>query len=168
MKKITCLFFLCSFYFLGCVTSQKININDLSSKEFTLNSIELGIYGYSTSMDVEDLLKQLPIKDVVEKISSKYGIEIDTRFFDNDSFTKKVKQKFFTREDLRVAMPEWVVENDISQNQICDILFALNVTAQAGQIGLNANVRIKVLSENNEYLISSQDQIKYPGWTGGK
>jgi hypothetical protein len=165
MKKIVYLLFLCGFCFLGCATSQKININDLNSKEFTLNSIELMIYGYNTSMDIEALLKELPIKDAVEKISLKYGIEIDTTFFDDVSFVQKVKQKSLTSGDITVALPDWVVENDVLQNQICDIQFILNVSAEAGQIGLTANISTKVSGENNAYLIGSQDKIKYPGWT---
>jgi hypothetical protein len=167
MKKIIFLALL-SGCFLGCTTTSKININELSSKNFTLNSIELMIYGYNDSMDINAIIKKLPIKDVVEKNMAKYGIQIDTTFFDSDTYIENIKQKSLTSGGISAALPDWIIENESLQNQICDIQFILNVTEQAGKIGLNANVTTKVLGENDTYLISSRDQIKYSGWTPDK
>jgi hypothetical protein len=168
MKKMVYLVLLFGFCFFGCATTPKINIKKLNSKNFALNSIELIIYGYRESMDVKTIFQKLPIKDVVENISAKHGIQIDTTFFDDETFVENIGQKSLISENKKIALPDWIIENELSQNQICDIKFVLNVTAQAGQIGMNANVTTKVLDENKTYLISSRDQIKYNGWTPDK
>lgn len=130
----------------SCSTVKKIDFETLETSEFVLTSVSF----YATVVvdsslsgeDVKTIMSQLPVADIVQEVELKYGVRVDTSFFeDKELFASSIKVAKIERENGEVYhLPNFTSSLDTPARQTMSISFSRSPNNDMMGVGVSLMV----------------------------
>ncbi len=140
----------------SCSTMKKIDFETLETSEFVLTSVSFYANGVGdlslSSEDVKTIMTQLPVADIVQEVEVKYGVQVDTSFFENkELFSSSIKFAEIKGENGEIYhLPNFISSFDTPAKQTMDISFSRTLNSDMMNVDVSLRIYDEVGTKINE------------------
>lgn len=140
----------------SCSTMKKIDFETLETSEFVLTSVSFYANGVGdlslSSEDVKTIMTQLPVADIVQEVEVKYGVQVDTSFFENkELFSSSIKFAEIKGENGEIYhLPNFISSFDTPAKQTMNISFSRTLNSDMMNVDVSLRIYDEVGTKINE------------------
>ena len=131
MKKIILFLIVITTLLVSCTTTRPIKVEDLESKNFTVNRIVLTSNTiHPNDEEIIQIFKSIPYDTIFDEVYAKTGLYIKTHLITNEEIENNIEYTVVCdaeTEEIIEELPEWELnlQTDDDIDQLCELIFTM-------------------------------------------